>query len=75
MGSSDDMSIEAVVTDVQRAADEPLGERKFPFTHGVPWVEPRDEFASLPRPKRLVVLVGFVVQVRPGNKCALLETL
>jgi len=34
------MSIEAVVTDVNLAADKPLGVRRFPLQNGVPFFEP-----------------------------------
>ena len=37
-----DVAVEAVVGDVQRAADEPLRERRVPLEDGVPRLEPRD---------------------------------
>ena len=67
-----DVTVEAVVGDVELAADEPLGERRGP-TRG-PCASPRTSRAPrLTGPEALVVGVGLVVDVGAGDERGLLE--
>ena len=56
------MAVEAVVGDVQGAADEPLGEGQVPFQGGVEVAVPVEELSGLAGPERLEVGLGFGVQ-------------
>ncbi len=53
--------VEAVVGQVELAADEPLGERKVPFEDGVEVLGPGQQLPGLASPERLEVGVGFVI--------------
>ena len=70
-----DVAVDGVVTDVELAADEPLGEGQLPVADGVPLLEPVEEVGGLAGPEALVVLVGLVVQEGAGDEARLLEVL
>ena len=57
-----DVTVEAVVTDVELAADEPLRVGEVPLEGRVEVLEPGHELAGLTGPERLVVGVGLVVE-------------
>jgi len=61
-----DVAVEAVVGDVQLAADEPFREWGIPIEDGVPLLEPRDVIFGLLGPEGLEVL-GVVVDLRIGD--------
>ena len=73
--AAEHVPVEAVVGDVESAADEPLGVGQVPLEDGVPRRRPVDEARRLARPERLVVLGGLVVEERPGDECVRLELL
>ena len=60
-----DVPVDAVVGDVQLAADEPLGERRLPVEHLVPLLVPVQPVGLL-GPERLAVGVGAGVPVLRG---------
>src|SRR5262249_26207177 len=55
------MAIEAVVGHVQRAADEPLRERRLPVEHALPWSAPAQPVRML-RPESLGIVERTAVQ-------------
>src|SRR5207248_9866552 len=58
-----DMPVDAVVTDVQLAAEEPLGVGELPLEDGVERLEPGDALRGLLFPE---ILQGLAVDIRPG---------
>ena len=54
-----DMTVQAVVGDVELAPYKPLGEGQLPVQHGVEILKPGDVLTGLPGPKGFVVCVGF----------------
>ncbi len=68
-----DVAVEAVVADVELAAEEPLGIRQLPFADGAPVGAPRHQIGRLAGPERFVVLVGLVVQRRVDDQRLTLE--
>ena len=70
-----DVAVEAVVRDVERAADEPLGEREVPVEHGVEVVEPADQFARLAGPEALPVTGRLLVEGVVGHQRVAMEVL
>ena len=58
-----DVAVEAVVGDVELAADEPLGVRQLPVADRLPVGGPVEQLGGLPGPEALVVLGGLVVQL------------
>ena len=63
-----DVAVEAVVGDVERAADEPLGEGKLPLERGVEVLRPGQQLPGLAGPERLVVGVGLLVEIASGEQ-------
>ena len=63
-----DVAIEAVVGDVELAADEPLGVRQVPLADGVPLGVPVEQLARLLGPEPLVVLGRLVVHPRARDE-------
>ena len=61
-----DVPVDAVVRDVELAADEPAGERQLPLERRVEVLGPADALAGELRPERLEVGLGLEVQVRGG---------
>ena len=57
-----DVAVEAVVADVELAADEPLGERQLPLADRLPLRRPVEQLGRLAGPEPLVVLGGLVVE-------------
>jgi hypothetical protein len=57
-----DMAVEAVLRDVQGAADEPPGEGRLPLQRRVEVLRPGEQLPRLPGPERLRVGVGLVPQ-------------
>ena len=70
-----DVAVEAVVGDVELAADEPLGERQLPLADGVPLGVPVEQLARLLGPEALVVLGGLVVHPRARDEGVALDRL
>ena len=70
-----DVPVEAVVRDVQLAADEPLGERQLPLADRRPLLRPRHQIERLTGPEALVVLRRLVVHEGPGHQRVALERL
>ena len=68
-----EVTVEAVVRDVERAAREPLGEGKFPFERRVEVGEPTDELAGLAGPEGDVVTLGLFVEASIGHQRPRLE--
>ena len=62
-----DMTVEAVLGDVELATDEPLGIRELPVEHGLPRLLPGDEIGRLTRPERLEIGGGLRVQGTVGH--------
>ena len=62
------VAVQAVVGDVEGAADEPLGEGQVPFQGGVEVVVPVEELSGLAGPERLVVGGGLGVQRVVGGE-------
>src|SRR5882672_10231060 len=60
------MAIDAVVADVELATDEPLGERQVPLEGGLEGLRPADRLGGDPRPERLDVAIGLLVEGRLG---------
>src|SRR2546427_435273 len=56
-----DVTVEAVVGDVERAADEPPGEGQVPLADRAEVVEPRDQLARLSGPEGFRIALGFLV--------------
>jgi len=67
------VAVDAVVGDVELAADEPLGEGDVPLEDRVPLLEPVDELGRLSRPEPFVVPVGLVVDGRVDDPGVVLE--
>ena len=63
-----DVAVEAVLGDVERAADEPLGEGQVPLEDRVPVLIPVEQVGGLPGPEPLEVLVGLVVEERSRRR-------
>ena len=63
-----DVAVEAVVGDVELAADEPLGVRQVPLADGVPLGVPVEQLARLLGPEPLVVLGRLVVHPRARDE-------
>src|SRR3954447_9459985 len=55
--------VQAVVTDVGLAADEPFGERNFPLEDLLPWLEPDQFLFGLLRPEFLGRTDRFIVKL------------
>ncbi len=70
-----DVTVEAVVGDVQLAADEPFRVRELPVENGVPRLRPGQQIAGLACPETLVVLGRLVVEVRSRHQRVVLERL
>jgi len=70
-----DVTVEAVVRDVQPAADEPLRERQLPVEDRVPVPLPVEQLGGLAGPEALVVAVGLVVEVGADEQRVALEVL
>src|SRR5947209_18433871 len=66
-----EVTIEAVVAQVDFAANEPLGPRAIPFQHAVPWLEPMqlagnstpESFRILFRQLRQALVIGHALDV------------
>ena len=56
------MAIEAIVSDVELAADEPFGERFFPLQHFFEWLEPNEFVFGLFAPELFGRTDGFIVE-------------
>ncbi len=67
------VAVEAVGGRVERAAHEPLGERKLPVEDGVPVGVPVEELGRLASPEALEIVVGLVVHRRVRDPGLLLE--
>ena len=63
-----DVAVEAVVRDVEGAADEPLGEREIPFEGGVEVLEPAEVLTGLAGPEGLEVGLGLGVDRVVGHQ-------
>ena len=57
------MPVETIVTDIELAADEPLGVRLLPFQHAGPALGPDQFRFGLPAPEFLRGLDGFAIQL------------
>ncbi len=68
------MPVEAVVRDVELAADEPLGVGRLPLQHRVPGLEPVELFGP-PGPECLGVVLRTVIDRRIGEHRPLPESL
>ena len=62
-----DVPVDAVVGDVELAADEPLGERQVPLEGRVERLDPVDALAGERRPEGLVVGLGLARTGRPSR--------
>ena len=69
------VAVEAVVADVELAADEPLRVRQLPLADGVPLLGPVEQVGGLARPEALVVARRLVVQRGVGDQRVALELL
>ncbi|CAB4729188.1 unannotated protein [freshwater metagenome] len=57
-----DMTVEAILRNVQGSTDEPLRKREFPFKSGCKIGVPREKFASLTRPECFVISIGLAIE-------------
>ncbi len=69
-----DVSVEAALGDVERAAHEPLRERQFPIEDRVPLLAPVER-ERLFRPEALPIVLGLVVDRGAGDEGVLGESL
>ena len=70
-----DVAVEAVVGDVELAADEPLGVRQLPLADRVPVLRPVEQLGRLAGPEALVVLGRLVVHPRADDERVALDVL
>ena len=57
-----DVTVEAILGDIQRSTNKPLGEWEFPFEGGGEVGVPGKKFTGLTGPERLVIGIGLEVE-------------